>query len=97
MADKGSFFGGDLHVHKRNQTPGVFAREDGSVSCDDNPMQCEPFAFLAEANCWLKAHREGTRCGNLHRIEIDQQVLRRVGAGGTGRYGRGSPGFNRRP
>ena len=97
IADKGSFFGGDLHVHERNRTPGVVARADGTISCDDNPMQCRAFAFDEELRCWWRAREQGRECGNLHRVRIDPAVLKRVGAGGTGEFGRGSPGFNRRP
>ncbi len=97
IADKGSFFGGDLHEHSTNRTPGVVARDDGSVSCDDNPMQCEPFAFIDEAACWIAHFRGEAPCGNLHERAISEAMLRKVAAGGRGQYGKAAPEKSRRP
>ena len=65
---KGRFFESEAHFHLENQSRFVHIDESGRLSCEVNPLHCEPFNIEAELRCWSAlGGSDDTPCGNLVR------------------------------
>lgn len=65
---KGRFFESEAHFHLENQSRFVHIDETGRLSCEVNPLHCEPFNIEAELRCWSAlGGSDDTPCGNLVR------------------------------
>ncbi len=44
----------ERELHQASHTPLIVPNEDGTVSCEKNPIFCRPFTFLSELRGWLE-------------------------------------------